>query len=171
MKLREFVAIGFLFLNINISAQSVRDGVDESNFGLIEARDFDFAGVWQANRFEVVYDTIKKEIVEFEFRDSINNLVFLRMTGLQDIKAYAIEPIVPGTGFPYLRIGLFDDEYAGIGFARDSSYQFDTDVKLYGADAIQFNEDVPESESFFGHTYKESEDLNVFWELIRTYPY
>ena len=106
MKLREFVAIGFLFLSINLSAQSVRDGVDESNFGLVEERDFDFDGVRQANRFEVVYDTIKKEIVEFEFRDSINNIVFLRMTGLQDIKAYAIEPIVPGTRFPYLRIGL-----------------------------------------------------------------
>jgi len=54
MKLREFVAIGFLFLSINISTQSVRDGVDESNFGLVEAKDFDFAGVWQANRFLVI---------------------------------------------------------------------------------------------------------------------
>jgi hypothetical protein len=36
--------------------------------------------------------------------------------------------------------------------------------------AIQFNEDVPESDRFFGNTYTETEDLNVFWELIRYYP-
>ena len=50
-----------------------------------------------------------------------------------------------------------------------------TEVEMLDSGFIEVLEvlpdSFPESESFFGHTYKESEDLNVFWELIRTYPY
>lgn len=157
-------------LSIALSAQSVREGVNEANFKLVGAEDFDFAGVWQANRFEVVYDTAQKKVVRFEFRDSIPNIVFVRLTGIEDIKAYDIEPLEHRTGFPFARIGLIDSSFICIGSARDSSYSFNADLQLYGLDAVQFNEDVPESNRFFGHDYKKSEDLNVFWEIIRTYP-
>ena len=159
-----------LVLSVALSAQSVREGVNEANFNLVSAEDFDFAGVWQANRFEVVYDTAQKKVVLFEFRDSIPNIVFVRLTGVEDIKAYDIEPLEHRTGFPYARIGLIDSSFICIGSARDSSYSFNADLQLYGLDAVQFNEDVPESNRFFGRKYEITEDLNVFWELIRVNP-
>lgn len=150
--------------------QSIRNGVDESNFNIIAANEFDFAGVWQANRFEVVYDTAQEKIVLFEFRDSIPNIVFVRLTGIEDIKAYDIEPLEKRTDFPHVRIGLVDSSFICIGSARDSSYSFNADLQLYGIDAVQFNEDVPESNLFFNRDYKATEDLNIFWEFIRLYP-
>ena len=169
-KLRLNLLVLLSVVSITLSAQSIREGVNEANFNVVSAEDFDFAGVWQANRFEVVYDTAQKKIVLFEFRDSIPNMVFVRLTGIEDIKAYDIEPLDKGTGFPYVRIGLIDSSFICIGSARDSSYSFNADLQLYGLDAVQFNEDVPESNRFFGHDYEKSEDLNVFWEIIRTYP-
>ena len=157
-------------LSITLSAQSIRDGINEANFNVVNAEDFDFAGIWQANRFEVVYDTAQKKIVLFEFRDSIPNIVFVRLTGIEDIKAYDIEPLLKSTSFPFARIGLIDSSFICIGSARDSSYSFNADLQLYGLDAVQFNEDVPESNLYFGRDYKSTEDLNIFWELIRIYP-
>ena len=66
-------------------------------------------------------------------------------------------------------MALMGNNYSYFGVARDSSYTFGAKMMLYGADAIQFNEDVPESDRFFGNTYTETEDLNVFWEVIRYY--
>lgn len=152
------------------SAQSIREEINEADFNVVRAENFDFAGVWQANRFEVVYDTAQKKIVLFEFRDSIPNIVFVRLTGIEDIKAYDIEPLVNTAVFPFTRIGLIDSSFICIGSARDSSYSFNADLQLYGLDAVQFNEDVPESKLFFDHDYKATEDLNIFWELIRINP-
>ena len=170
LKLRFNLLVILTVLSITLSAQSIREGVNEANFNLVSAEDFDFAGVWQANRFEVVYDTAQKKVVLFEFRDSLPNLVFVRLKGIENIKAYDIEPLEHKTGFPYARIGLIDSSFICIGSARDSSYSFNADIQLYGLDAVQFNEDVPESNRFFGHDYKTTEDLNVFWEFIRVYP-
>ena len=165
------LALTFLFfVTTQMNAQSIRGGVNEENFGITKVSDFDFAGVWQANRFEVVYDTAQKKVVLFEFRDSIPNIVFVRLTGIEEIKAYEIQPIDRKVSFPYVRIGLIDSTFICFGSARDSSYSFNADLKLYGLDAVQFNEDVPESNLFFGREYKETEDLNIFWELIRYDP-
>lgn len=166
----KYILIGILLFLHSLHAQSVRYGIDESNLGVVSADDFDFAGVWQANRFEVVYDNEQQEVVTFEFRDSINDIVFIRMTRLEEMKAYMISPMNQDDLFPIARIGLLEGEYICIGSDRDSSYIFSADVKLYGADALHFNEDVPENEKFFGHHYKNTEDLNIFWELIRSYP-
>lgn len=166
-KLKLNVIVPLLTLSISLSAQSIREGINEANFNIVNAEDFDFAGVWQANRFEVVYDTVQKKVVLFEFRDSIPNIVFVRLTGIEDIKVYDIEPLENRTGFPYARIGLIDGSFKCIGSARDSSYSFNADLQLYGLDAVQFNEDVPESNLFFDRDYKSTEDLNVFWEFIR----
>ena len=159
-----------IFCFITLSGQSVRNGVNEANFNAVSSKDFDFAGVWQANRFEVVYDTAQKKVVLFEFRDSVPNIVFIRLTGIEGIKAYDIEPLDRNVSFPYARIGLLDSSFVCFGYARDSSYSFDADIQLYGTDAVQFNEDVPESKLFFGREYEETEDLNIFWEIIRYHP-
>ena len=169
-KLRFNLLILLSVLSSILSAQSIREGVNESYFNTATASDFDFAGVWQANRFEVIYDTAQGKIVLFEFRDSIPNIVFVRLTGIEDVKAYDIEPLGNRTDFPYARIGLIDSSFICIGSARDSSYSFNADLQLYGTDAVQFNEDVPESNLFFNRDYKATEDLNIFWELIRIYP-
>ena len=162
----------FLLFTLSTYSQSIRNGVNESNFGTVATEDFDFAGVWQANRFEVVFDKELQQVVLFEFRDSITNLVFVRVNANEDVRVYKIEPLLAKElyTFPNATLGLLEDEYFMIGAARDSSYEFRADVKLYGADAVQFNEDVPESDVFFGHNYVDTEDLNVFWELIRYYP-
>jgi len=166
----KFILIGIVLISNSLHAQSVRYGIYESNFGVVSANDFDFAGVWQANRFEVVYDTAQGKVVLFQFRDSIPNMVFIRLTGIEDIKAYDIEPLDKSTSFPFARIGLIDSSFICVGSAKDSSYSFNADLQLYGLDAVQFNEDVPESNQFFGREYKATEDLNIFWELIRIYP-
>jgi hypothetical protein len=162
----------FLLFALSTYSQSIRNGVIESDFGAVATEDFDFAGVWQANRFEVVFDRELQQVVLFEFRDSITNLVFVRVNANEDVRVYKIEPLLSKEQyiFPNATLGLLEGEYFMIGGARDSSYEFQADVKLYGADALQFNEDVPESDVFFGRVYTESEDLNVFWELIRYYP-
>lgn len=169
-RLRFDLLVLLLILTITATAQSIREGIKESNFNVVKATDFDFAGVWQANRFEVIYDTAQEKIVLFEFRDSIPNIVFVRLTGIEDIKAYDIEPLDKRTDLPYIRIGLIDSSFLCIGSARDSSYSFNADLQLYGIDAVQFNEDVPESNLFFNRDYKATEDLNIFWEFIRQYP-
>lgn len=166
-RLRFDLLVLLLILTITATAQSIREGIKESNFNVVKATDFDFAGVWQANRFEVVYDTVKEKVVLFEFRDSIPNIVFFRLTGIEDIKVYDIEPLENRTGFPHARIGLIDGSFICIGSARDSSYSFNADLQLYGLDAVQFNVDVPESNLFFDRDYKSTEDLNIFWEFIR----
>ena len=168
--MKKILSLIFLCSITISSAQSIREGINEANFNVVRAENFDFAGVWQANRFEVVYDTAQKKIVLFEFRDSIPNIVFVRLTGIEDIKAYDIEPLGNTANFPYTRIGLIDSSFICIGSARDSSYSFNADLQLYGLDAVQFNEDVPESNLFFDRNYKATEDLNIFWELIRIYP-
>ena len=56
-KLRLNLLVLLSVLSITLSAQSIREGINEANFNVVDAEDFDFAGVWQANRFEVVYDT------------------------------------------------------------------------------------------------------------------
>ena len=169
-KLRFNLLVLLSILTITLSAQSIREGIKESNFNVIKAVDFDFAGVWQANRFEAIYDAAQEKIVLFEFRDSIPNIVFVRLTGIEDIKAYDIEPLDNRTDFHFVRIGLIDSSFICIGSARDSSYSFNADLQLYGTDAVQFNEDVPESDLFFNRDYKATEDLNIFWEFIRVYP-
>ena len=161
----------FLLFTLSTYSQSIRNGVNEGNFGTVATEDFDFSGVWQANRFEVVFDEEQQKVVLFEFRDSITEIVFFRATRRTDTKQYEMIPLQKGIDvFPYVTMAIIDGEYLCFGVAKDSSYTFNAKVQLYGADAVQFNEDVPESSKFFGHDYKSTEDLNVFWELIRYYP-
>ena len=162
----------FLLFTLSLHSQSVRNGsLNEENFGAVAPEDFDFAGVWQANMFEVVFDQEQQKVVLFEFRDSITEIIFFRATGRTDTKQYEMIPLQKDIDvFPYVTMAIMDSEYACLGWAKDSSYTFYANIQLYGADAVQFNADVPESSKFFGHNYKSTEDLNIFWELIRYYP-
>ena len=169
--MKNITILAALLISFQVFSQSIKEGVDESKFGTVAASDFDFAGVWQANRYEVVYDRELQKVVLFEFRDSITDIVFIRTTGRKDTKQYELEPLKKNMdSLPHVTLALIDDKYSCFGVARDSSYTFGAKMMLYGADAIQFNEDVPESDRFFGNTYTDTEDLNVFWELIRYYP-
>ena len=169
-----FALTFILLFTTEINAQSIRDGVNEQNFGTTVVSDFDFAGVWQGNRFEVVYDSVSSEVVKFDFIDSIRNLVFVRNTG-EDQVLYELIPLNKSDTliFPksLLLIDLAEETIDVMNLGNvEAPYQVYSKAVLYGADALQFNIDTPEHESFFGHTYGPTEDMNVFWEIIRYYP-
>ena len=169
------LAITFLLLfTTQMNAQSIRGGVNEENFGTTSVSDFDFAGVWQGNRFEVVYDSLLNEVVRFEFVDSVMNLVFVRNTG-EDQILYELMPLDNSDTLTFHRtLLLVDPDQESIDVMNsgntDVPYQVFSKAVLYGADALQFNIDAPEHDSFFGHSYGPTEDMNIFWEIIRYYP-
>ena len=154
------------------SGQSIRNGVDESNFNTITASEFDLSGVWQGNRFEVVYDSLLNEVVRLEFEDSISNLVFIRYTMENDV-FYKLIPLNIMDTAVLGQITMMRDSTEFFAFSKmnsDIKYEHFSEAVIYGVDAIQLNIDVPESKYFFGKEYKPTEDLNVFWEFIRYYP-
>lgn len=161
-------------LSITLSAQSIREGINEANFNVVSAEDFDFAGVWQGNRFEVVYDSLLNEVVRFEFVDSVMNLVFVRNTG-EDQILYELMPLDKSDTLTFHKsLLLVDLVKESIDVMNSGNtvvpYQVFSKAVLYGADALQFNVDAPEHECFFGHSYGPTEDMNIFWEIIRYYP-
>ena len=81
INMKNITILAALLISFQVFSQSIKEGVDESKFGTVAASDFDFAGVWQANRYEVVYDRELQKVVLFEFRDSITDIVFIRTTG------------------------------------------------------------------------------------------
>ena len=163
-----------LLFTTQMNAQSIRGGVNEENFGTTSVSDFDFAGVWQGNRFEVVYDSLLNEVVRFEFVDSVMNLVFVRNTG-EDQILYELMPLDNSDTLTFHRtLLLVDLVQESIDVMNSGNtvvpYQVFSKAVLYGADALQFNVDAPEHDSFFGHSYEPTEDMNIFWEIIRYYP-
>lgn len=152
--------------------QSIRYGINESNLNTVKPNDFDLAGTWQGNRFEVVYDSDLNEVVRFDFVDSLSNLVFIR----QDIGGVIFYNLLPINQTDTNDLGLITimkDSSKFVAFSRMNSeikYECFSDVASYGSDALQLNIDVPEDEVFFKRKYRESEDLNIFWEFIRASP-
>ena len=167
------ILIGVLLFSNTLFSQSIRDGVNESYFNKISANDFDLAGIWQGNRFEVVYDSLLNEVVRFEFKDSISNLVFVRHALEEDV-FYKLIPMNRADTAVLGQITVMRDSTKFLAFSKmnaEVKYEHFSDAIIYGSDAIQLNIDVPESKSLFNQIYKETEDLNVFWEFIRTNPF
>lgn len=155
-----------------VSSQSIRSGVHESYFNTITAPEFDLAGLWQGNRFEVVYDSVLQEVVQFEFMDSITDIVFVRHTANEEI-LYEVIPLNARDTAVLGKIMILKDTGKLQAYSQMDSevkYEHFSDAMIYGIDAFQLNIDVPESKYFFGKEYKPTEDLNVFWEFIRYYP-
>lgn len=164
-----FIAISFCSI---LSGQSIRNGVNEEYFNTLKAEDFDLAGVWQANRFEVVYDSVLSEVVRFEFKDSISNVVFVRYSMDGDV-FYKLTPLNPADTAVLGQITIMADNNKFLAFSEMNTkmkYEHFSDAIIYGPNALQLNIDVPESTFFFNQAYKSTEDLNVFWEFIRHYP-
>ena len=166
------IIIGILLFYNPLYSQSIRDGVSETLFNTVLADDFDLAGTWQGNRFEVVYDSVLNEVVRFEFIDSISNLVFIRHTMEEDV-FYKLLPINRLDTVALGQITVMRDSTKFLAFSQMNSeikYKYFSDAAIYGSDALQLNIDVPESRLFFDKSYEETEDLNIFWEFVRYYP-
>ena len=147
------LALTFLLLfTTQMNAQSIRGGVNEENFGTTPVSDFDFAGVWQGNRFEVVYDSLLNEVVRFEFVDSVMNLVFVRNTG-EDQILYELMPLDKSDTLTFHKtLLLVDLVKESIDVMNSGSiivpYQVFSKGVLYGADALQFNVDAQSMSAF-----------------------
>ena len=154
-------------------SQSVRSGnLNDANFDLIAADEFDFAGIWKAYAYEVVWNSSKQEVEKFDIVDSLFNVVFIRLTGFED-KTYEIVSLdrkLPIDILPRSLISLEGNGLQVMGRHFELFYEYQAEIKLYGMDAIQFNIDSPEEEIFFGKQYSPDQDLNIFWEFIRDYP-
>ena len=166
------IIIGILLFYNPLFSQSIRDGVSERLFNTVSADDFDLAGTWQGNRFEVVYDSVLSEVVRFEFIDSTYNLVFIRHAMEEDV-FYKLLPINRADTAVLGQITVIRDSTKFLAFSQMNSeikYEHFSDAAIYGSDALQLNIDVPESRLFFNQSYEATEDLNIFWEFVRYYP-
>ena len=159
--------------SFSLYGQSVKNGnINDANFDLVAADEFDFAGIWKGYAYEVVWNSSKQEVEKFDIVDSLFNVVFIRLTGFED-KTYEIlslERKLPIDILPRSLISLEGNGLQVMGRHFELFYEYQAEVKLYGMDAIQFNIDSPEEDIFFGKQYSPDQDLNIFWEFIRDYP-
>ena len=175
--MKNISAFLILFVAFNstsiVTAQSIRNGnLNDANFDLVAADEFDFAGIWKGYAYEVVWSSSKQEVEKFNIIDSLFNVVFIRLTSFED-KTYEIVSLdrkLPIDILPRSLISLEENDLQVMGRHFELSYEYQAEVKLYGMDAIQFNIDSPEEEIFFGKQYSPDQDLNIFWEFIRDYP-
>ena len=145
--------ITFLFLHTSlISFSQVRNNL---------ALDFDFAGTWTAYRYIINPDSDSVKI-NYELIDSIENIVFIRMTAFEK-RAYYVRPVSNSLmeKLPRLLIAIDDTDsgYVIMTENRKSGKRDISNVIIYGVDLMMFN--APN---------QEDNDSAGVWELKRTLP-